>query len=156
MNEGNQYYKLRTVHGRPTDYTPEELLNKWNEYVDWVIENPLLGSENHKVKVARDTEEIKQVTAPKMRPFTIEGFCNFADIVHQTFLNYENRSDFLGVPTRIRQQIENMQFEGAAANLLNHAIIARKLGLAEKNIEIKDVATIDEIEIKKSSEATSH
>ena len=49
-----------------------------------------------------------------------------------------------------------MQFEGAAANLLNPAIIARKLGLADKTIEIKDVATIDEIEVKVSNEATSH
>lgn len=157
MNEGNQYYKLRKIDGRLPDYTPEQLLEKWNEYVDWVFKNPLYSVSVQKLKVARDQEEIKQVEVPVMRAFTIEGYCNFIDIVFQTFRNYELRGgEYLEVLTRIRQQIENMQFEGAAANLLNPSIIARKLGLADKTIEIKDVATIDDIEIRKSSEATSH
>ena len=157
MNEGNEYYKLRKIDGRLPDYTPEKLLEKWNEYVDWVFKNPLHTINVQKLKVARDQEEIKQVEVPVMRAFTIEGYCNFADIVFQTFRNYEMRGgEYLEVCTRIRQQIENMQFEGAAANLLNPAIIARKLGLADKTIEIKDVATIDEIEVKVSNEATSH
>ena len=157
MNEGNQYYKLRKIDGRLPDYTPEQLLEKWNEYVDWVFKNPLYSVSVQKLKVARDQEEIKQVEVPVMRAFTIEGYCNFVDIVFQTFRNYELRGgEYLEVLTRIRQQIENMQFEGAAANLLNPSIIARKLGLADKTIEIKDIATIDDIEIRKSSEATSH
>lgn len=157
MNEGNEYYKLRKIDGRLPDYTPEQLLEKWNEYVDWVFNNPLYSVSVQKLKYGRDHEVIEQVKVPVMRAFTIEGYCNFIDIVFQTFRNYELRKgEYLEVLTRIRQQIENMQFEGAAANLLNPSIIARKLGLADKTIEIKDVATIDEIEIRKSSEATSH
>ena len=66
-----------------------------------------------------------------MRAFSIEGFCIFADIARQTFLNYSKEEDFLEVTTRIREIIENQQFDGAASGFLNANIIARKLGLAD-------------------------
>lgn len=83
---------------------------------------------------------------PKMRPFSLEGFCNYADIVINTFKNYEKlevdadsteeekkkAKDFLIVTSHVRQIIENQQFEGAASGFLNANIIARKLGLADK------------------------
>ena len=140
----NEYYLLRSKDGRDTTYTPESLLEKANEYFNWCLENPLMEATIQKVKVNGIGEEIRMVDLPKMRPFTLQGFCNFAEIVIQTFHNYENtdketkqentddEKGFLEVTTRIRGIIENQQFEGAASGFLNPNIIARKLGLVDR------------------------
>lgn len=145
---GNEYYLLRKKNGRDKKYTAEELLDKANEYFSWCLENPLIEPTIQKRKLNRDEENIELFNLPKMRPFSIQGFCNFAEIVIQTFHNYENpnvegkemteeHKDLLEVTTRIRGIIENQQFEGAAAGFLNPNIIARKLGLIDKkNIEL--------------------
>ena len=125
--KGNEYYLLRSKDGRDTTYTPETLLEAANEYFNWCLDNPLKESQVVKYK---DSYEIIEV--PKMRTFSIQGFCNYAEIMKQTFFNYEKREDFLDVTTRIRGVIENFQFEGAASGFLNPNIIARKLGLADK------------------------
>ena len=173
--EGNQYYLLRSKSGRDTAYTPESLIEKANEYFEWVLNNPLYESQIIKGKFVEETvkdipdgkggsKKMKLKTTlpyaiikvPKMRPFTIEGLCNYAEIVVNTFRNYEKREvkpdaiegedqeiidlynqetkDFLRVTGVIRQIIENQQFEGAASNFLNANIIARKLGLGDKQI----------------------
>lgn len=124
---GNQYWKIRSKDGRDKKYLPNELLDKANEYFQWCVDNPLYEAELVTFQGRSKLEKL-----PKMRVFSIQGFCNFADIMRQTFLNYEKDKDFLEVCTRIRGVIENQQFEGASANLLNPSIIARKLGLSDK------------------------
>lgn len=125
--KGNEYYKIRTKDGRDTEYTPEELLEKANEYFTWCIENPLKEE-----LVFHAQGIVTKSDTSKMRPFTIEGLAIFAGIMSKTFRNYEQREEFLPVTTRIRDIIENQQFEGAASGFLNPNIIARKLGLADK------------------------
>ena len=128
---GNEYYLLRSKDGRDTQYTPEALIVIANEYFKWCLENPLKEEQIVKYK-----DYYEKVDVNKMRVFSLQGFCNFADIALQTFLNYEKRKekDFIDVTTRIRGIIENQQFEGAASGFLNPNIIARKLGLAEKQV----------------------
>lgn len=125
--KGNKYYQIRSKDGRETTYTPDALLEKANEYFKWCIDTPLMEEQ-----LFHYQGDITKGKASKMRPFSLEGFCNYAEIIRQTFLNYEKREEFLEVTTRIRQIIENQQFEGAAAGLLNPNIIARKLGLVDK------------------------
>ena len=129
--KGNEYYLIRSKDGRDSLYTPEELLDKANEYFQWCLDNPFLEEQLFHYQGA-----ITSGHATKMRAFTIQGFCNFAEIVLQTFLNYEKKQDFIDVCTRIRGIIENQQFEGAASGFLNPSIIARKLGLVDKS-EVK-------------------
>ena len=124
---GNKYYQIRSKDGRNTEYTPISLLEKANEYFQWCLDNPLKKQELVKYK---DSFEFAEVDV--MRAFSLEGFCNYADIIRQTFLNYEKRKDFLEVTTHVRQIIDNQQFEGAASGFLSANIIARKLGLADK------------------------
>ena len=122
----NEYWKLRSKHGRDKQYkTPEDFADKANEYFSWCINNPLKEEVVH----GKDSKIIK---LNKMRPFTIEGLCNFMDISTQCFLNYKKRNDFVDICTRISQIIYNQKFEGAAAGFLNHSIIARDLGLVDK------------------------
>lgn len=127
---GNQYWKYRDKHGRNFKYTPELL---WEEAVKYFDEIS--------VSVWNKKEAIKSgdlagttMNVPTQTPMSIEGFCLFADIEHKTFLNYEkeNIGDFLQVTTRIRKIIETQQFEGATVGAFNPNIIARKLGLADK------------------------
>ena len=153
--KGNEYYLLRSSDGRSTEYTPESLLTKANEYFNWCLHNPLKAQ-----KAFHNNGKIVYADENKMRPFALQGFCNYADIVINTFKNYESieikedsteedekkAKDFLIVTTRIRGIIENQQFEGAAAGFLNPNIIARKLGLADKKevkTEIIDISFED-------------
>lgn len=138
---GNEYYKIRSKDGRDTEYTPEDLLEKANEYFQWCLDNPLKQQDVVKYK-----DNFEFIELNKMRPFTLDGFCNFADIVINTFKNYEKRKDFLTVTTRVRQIIDNQQFEGAASGFLNPNIIARKLGLTDKTEHtVKEQPLIDDV-----------
>ncbi|EAR14036.1 DNA-packaging protein [Robiginitalea biformata] len=139
---GNQYYLLRSKDGRDRIFdSPEDMAEQINEYFQWCLLNPLMEAQVIKGRVIeedeRDGEVVKvtknheMVEVPKMRPFTLEGLCNYIDIGVSTFKDYEKRKDFSWVTTRARQIIDNQQFEGAASGFLNPSIIARKLGLAD-------------------------
>lgn len=126
--EGNEYWKLRSKDGRDKIFeTPEILLDACNDYFEWVQNNPLKSSEIVKYK---DYAELMEV--PKMRPMTIEGLCNFIDISVVCWRKYKERPDFVSITTRVEQIIYNNKFEGAASGFLNPNIIARDLGLQDK------------------------
>ena len=85
---------------------------------------------------------ITKDTITKMRAMTIGGLRIFLGICEQTWVNYRNNQDFLGVVKEVEEIIYNQKFTGAAADLLNSNIIARELGLADKQqneIKITDV-----------------
>ena len=167
--KGNEYYLLRSKDGRDTEYDPESFLEIANEYFNWCLENPLIEAQivkgNRTEEVSLPTKDaegksknVKTKTTipydiaslPKMRVFSIQGLCNFAEIALNTFKNYEERKEFLTVTTRVRGIIENQQFEGAASGMLNPNIIARKLGLVEKK-EISGEMTVEQVDYSKLS-----
>ena len=129
FQQGNDFYKIRSKDGRePIFESPNELIDAANEYFEWVINNPL------KEQVLFHAQGvITKGEADKIRPFSREGMCNHMGIVLNTFKNYAKNPDFLTVTTLIEQIIDNQQYEGAAAGLLNANIIARKLGLSDKS-----------------------
>lgn len=63
---------------------------------------------------------------------TISGLCIFLDIDQSTWEDYRQRKDFIRVTKATEQVIYNQKFAGASADLLNANIIARDLGLADK------------------------
>lgn len=126
---GNQYWRLIENPGRNKEFaTPDDLWAKAVEYFTWCDENPLLSYEwNGKDPVKCELE--------KMRAYTIKGMCLFIGIDETTFGTYTNADShkaFHGISTRIRDVIYTQKFEGAAAGMLNPNIIARDLGLIEK------------------------
>lgn len=125
-----QYWQMRSKDGREPDYTPQSLAAKAIEYFEWVDTNPLYMAEL--MKSGDFAGQIANV--PKRRPYTLTGFQLFANISHQTFLNYEKRpeKEYFAVCAQIRQTVYNQKFEGAAAGFFNHAIIARDLGLIDR------------------------
>ena len=126
--KGNKFWLARSSHGRdPIFKSPDALWSAAVEYFEWVEDNPLWES-----KVAQDKGAPTIVTVPKIRAMTIDGLTNFLDIGDQTWRDYNNREDFSLVCAQIAKIIRQQKFEGASAGLLNHAIIARDLGLTDK------------------------
>jgi hypothetical protein len=127
---GNQYWKFRNKHGRNHKYTPESLWEEAIVYFEWISQRVW----NKKEAIKSGDLAGTLIDIPTSTPMSIEGFCLFADIDHKTFSNYEKEDniDFFPITTRIRKIIESQQFEGATVGAFNPSIIARKLGLADK------------------------
>ena len=149
--KGNQFWKVRAQHGRKKIFSnPDVLWDCCTQYFEWVDENPLKEQ-----KVFHTDGKITHADITKMRAMTIGGLCIFLDINQTTWGDYRAREDFTPVITRAEQIIKTQKFTGAAADLLNPNIIARDLGLSDKQehtgkdggpIETKDVTKeIDEL-----------
>ncbi|MDM1548599.1 DNA packaging protein [Empedobacter falsenii] len=140
--KGNQFWKLRSKHGRDKLFESPELL--WEsacEYFEWCDENPLYEEVIEKVKVNGIGDVLKREQLPKMRPYTMQGLCLYLDCNTVYFNHFEeslkskdNKEDkgFSKVITRIRETIYQQKFEGASVGFFNANIIARDLGLADK------------------------
>ncbi|HEX5150066.1 MAG TPA: terminase small subunit [Parafilimonas sp.] len=122
--KGNQYYLLAKNFTKPKSYEPQELWEIALQYFEWADKNPL--------KEEKVFGTGKRMTVSKMRAMTIIGFCNYANISRDTFNQYEKDEAYSDICSRIKNLIYQQKFEGAAADLLNPSIIARELGLADK------------------------
>lgn len=129
--EGNEFWKLRSKHGRDKLFdTPELLWDAACEYFEWCESNPL-------IEIDYKGKDADRVEIPKMRAFTLMGLCLYIDCslsYFRTFkhVNKQKNEDFLAVITRIEETIYTQKFTGAAAGFLNPNIIARDLGLSDK------------------------
>lgn len=125
--KGNEYWKFRDKHGRDHKYTPEGLWDEFVDYCEWIKNEPLKEDSLFSYKGAVIHEDAKKMRAP-----TLKGFYTFADICQTTWENYKKNKDFVFITTRIENAMYAMKFEGAAAGFLNPNIIARDLGLVDK------------------------
>jgi len=143
--EGNQFWKLRSKHGRDKLFaTPELLWEAACEYFQWCDDNPWLKSEQVKMpgKGYEDKEgnhiPPKLVTQiPTARPYTMQGLCNYLDCNTAYFRQFkagidDDGKDFSTIITRIEETVYQQKFEGAAVGAFNANIIARDLGLTDK------------------------
>lgn len=133
--KGNQFWKLRSKHGRDRIFTSPEML--WEaacEYFEWCEQNPL-------IEIDFKGKDADRVELPRMRPFTLQGLCLYLDCNTMYFRDFKKAlnpkekeidKDFSLIVTRIEEIIYNQKFSGAAAGFLNPNIIARDLGLKEK------------------------
>lgn len=126
--KGNQWWKLRTKHGRDKLFADPQLL--WAEAVRYFEAT----DERKWVKkdwVGKDGDEVERETET---PYTKSGLCLFLDCDWRTIeaLKKDDNKDFLHIVTRIEQVIYTQKLEGAAVGAFNASIIARDLGLAEK------------------------
>ena len=129
--------------GRPLKYKPDELLEKFAEYVTWAKEHPIpivrkVTSTTTEGKVyGSDTEEHKP------RLLSIGGFLVFIGAERSWWdnLNEGKRGEeFLRVKAIIREFCEDYQKEMASAEIFNANIISRLLGLADKK-EVENMGT---------------
>ena len=124
--KGNQFWKLRTKHGRNKLFqTPEILWEECVKYFEWCDNNPIT------VQDSRYTKET--VFVSHKRPYTWEGLELFLDIESlRDYKTKESFKDFQQVISRVTKIIYNQKFSGAAIGIFNANIIARDLGLVDK------------------------
>jgi hypothetical protein len=129
----NQFWKLRSKHGRDKLFTTPELL--WDAacaYFQWCEDNHLAEE-----KVFQYQGEIVRAEVRKMRAMTLSGMCFYLHCSESYFRAFkstcqEKDKDILTVIDDIETIIYNQKFAGASADLLNANIISRDLGLMDK------------------------
>lgn len=131
--KGNQFWKLRSEHGR--DYlfaTPELLEKEISAYFNWVDAHPW-----YKVEAVKSGDMAGSlIKIPTQRPYTLSGLCiylNASESYWKSFRKTDGLSeDFLSIISRTEEIIRTQKFEGAAVGAFNANIIARDLGLVDK------------------------
>jgi hypothetical protein len=124
--KGNQFWKMRSKHGRDLIFSSPTLL--WEaccEYFETTDERKWWKTEFN----GKDAIECH---VPTDTPYTWTGLYIFLDIDHKTWVSYESKEDFVPTCTRVRNIIYTQKFEGAAVGAFNANIISRDLGLADK------------------------
>lgn len=117
---------------KPIYVTPEELEAYFEQYKQWVEENPILVQDY----VGKDGTEVNR---KKNRPLTFDGFeiwlrknskikcCqHILDNVKSAY------NDFIDVARYIKSSVKADQIEGGMAGIYNPNITARLNGLTEK------------------------
>lgn len=140
--KGNSFWKLATSKpGRKRVFaSPAALRDTALEYFKSVDDNPL-----YEEKVFCHAGEITTYDVAKKRPYTISGMCVFMRITEDTWANYRIREEFLGVVKIIEGIIRTQKFDGATSGFFNPLIIARDLGLKDKQ-EINNTHVLSDIQ----------
>lgn len=150
--KGNQFWKLRSKHGRDKLFASPDLL--WEaacEYFEWCDQNPWVSLKMKGTKDGNFNEE-----SPTQRPYSLAGFLRYIDAGDEYWRDFRKagHEDFSGVIMRIEKTIETQQFEGAVVGAFNANIIARKLGMEDK-VTIKQERLIKGLTKEQASEILS-
>lgn len=125
---GNKEWLKRTRSGiKPKYETPEALLEKCIEYLEWVEDNPIMIAEAVKHQGIGTLMEV-----PVRRPPLMAGLWSHLGIVATTWGGYKQNPEMLEVIIEVETRIRSAKLEGAMANQFNQNIIARDLGMTEK------------------------
>ena len=123
MSKKESIYKLKV--GAPRRFNdPQELIDMFNEYVDFMLKNPITRKESH-VK-----QGIIDVEVP--RPLLLESFWHHSNIASSTWYDYKKKEGFSAVITCIEHAIYSQNYDHGIANIYNAKLVASKLGIAEK------------------------
>lgn len=132
----NQFWKLRSKHGRDKIFsTPELLWESCEEYFEVTSNRKWV----RKDWVGKDAVEVERETDA---PFTQKGLFLFLDIDRKTWDLYAERQDFLPVVTRVEAIIYTQKFEGAVVGAFKESIIQNELGISKK-VETDNKHTIE-------------
>lgn len=122
------HIKFDDKGGRPRAFkSPQEMWDKAVSYFKWCEENAI-----DETKLFSFQGEISSGRAPHMRAMTQAGLCSFLNIGQSTYKDYKNKLEFSAVTEAIEQVMFEQKFSGAAAGMLKENIIARELGIIDK------------------------
>lgn len=130
--------------GRPTVFRDaDELMHSCLEYMQWIDRNPLFETQQ---KFSGTTCKFYSAELPKKRPYTVGGMCIYLGVATPTWDDYRRNEKFRSTTVIIDDAIRNQKLEGAASGFFNPAIIARDLGLVDKQeVTGKDGGPIEKI-----------
>lgn len=121
-----------TGRGRSRTFeTPDDLREACLEYLEWADHNPLIEEKHFCAQGQIFTAELK-----KPRAVTIVGLCLHLGIHRHTWQNYRISDEFDLVCDEVEDRMKQYKFENAVAGLMNPTLIARDIGLVEKQ-EVK-------------------
>lgn len=129
----NQFWKIRSKHGRDKLFETAELL--WEaacEYFNWCDAHPWYR--NEPIKSGDMAGSVMKVNIA--RPYTLTGLCIYLGCNSAYFRQFKasisgKEEGFSTIIENIEQIIYTQKFEGAAVGAFNANIIARDLGLKE-------------------------
>ena len=128
-----EHIKFDDKGGRPRAFeSPQAMWDKAVSYFKWCEENAIVET-----KLFSFQGEISSGRAPHMRAMTQAGLCSFLNIGQSTYKDYKNKPEFSAVTEAIEQVMFEQKFSGAAAGMLKENIIARELGIIDKE-EVKE------------------
>lgn len=131
--KGNQFWKIRSKHGKDKLFkTPDLMLEAAEEYFQWCDDNPWISTELSSSDKGNYSKE-----KPVSRPYTLSGLCVYLGCSENYFRNFEannteNVDDFMAVIGTIKDIIKTQQYEGAIVGAFKENIIARLQGLKEQ------------------------
>lgn len=117
---------------------PDELLSAWEEYKGFLLEEAKKWP-----KVQYVGKDGNRVIDYPVLPYTLEGFKRYSRTkygeIEQYFGNQEGLyTDFVGICSRIREEIREHQIIGGMMGFFNPSITQRLNGLTDKqSIDIK-------------------
>lgn len=130
-------YRTKSIpvrKGRPLKCTPDELWTKFVRYVKWCEENPTYIV--RKVSGFNgDTPYEREEVETKPRYISVEGFLLYIGAAASWWKMLDKSIEgeaFLAVKTRIRAHCEQSQKGYASQGIFKENIIARLLGIADK------------------------
>ena len=148
--------------GRPLDYTPMQLTEEFEKYIKSLTEDPIRVSskyvrQSRKQRLMCDLDEKQQQERVEEIPRAphISDFVNrwlgksmgwWGNLSRQEY--NKNWEAFLYIKQYINNYVRTVKLNGAYANVFNPSIVARELGLADKqNVE----QTVKQVNINVSS-----
>ncbi|PUZ21794.1 DNA packaging protein [Chitinophaga parva] len=144
---GNEFYKLRSRHGRHKLFASPKLL--WEaacEYFQWVDEHPEYKLEVSKfpIKKVVDRKRVTEYTIalPVKQPYSLEGLCLYWGVNKGYLRDFkaalppedkEKDEGFSAIITRVEEIIFTQQYNGASSGFFKENIVSRKLGLKDQS-----------------------
>ena len=118
--------------GRPPKYTPDELLEQFQEYLKAREADAIVEESTEEGSTPKgETSKVSRAAHPQ--PISILDFCVFLGRTDRWWqMLGENSDEFLRVKTYIENYIRSYQIRGALIGAFNANIISRLLGLVDK------------------------
>lgn len=139
-----ELWEISKGPGQPPKFSsPQEMWDRAVEYFKWCGQHQLVEE-----KIGFFQGEPTSGFVGHKRPMTQKGLCIFLGITVSTWHNYKKNTEYLEVIEAIEDIMFEQKFAGAAVGLFNANIIARDLGLADK----QDITTNGESITKSMSD----
>lgn len=123
-----ELWEIAKGPGKPPAFnSPQEMWDRAVEYFKWCGQNQIIEE-----KVGFFQGEPSSAFVGHSRPMTISGLCVFLNVDRQTYYNYKKNPEYFDITKSIDEAMFEQKFAGAATGQFNANIIARDLGLAEK------------------------
>lgn len=140
--------------GRPLNYTPAELAEEFEKYVNWCGEHPIEVIRTAKGKntsAAGSASFNRDDVEEKPQLVSVGGFLVWLGETESWWKNLESGTfgeEFLKVKARVRVYCEEYQKAMASSGIYKENIISRLLGLADKQDVAAQVGGTIEYEVK--------